>query len=59
MTRSMFRTLNELKSDIVVVDKPLETTSTATYSKSTHRSKNVHMLNMSLLLLYITHLVVC
>ena len=47
MTRIMFR---ELKSDIIVVDKLLETTS-ANYSKSTHRIKNVHMQNMSLLLL--------
>ena len=58
MTRFMFRALNELKSDIIVVDKLLETTSTANYSKSAHRIKNVHMQNMSLLF-YITHLVAC
>ena len=33
MTRVMFRALNELKSDAFVVDKLLETTSTADYSK--------------------------
>ena len=40
MTWSMF---NELKSDIVVGDKSLETTYTANYSKSAHRIKNEHM----------------
>ena len=55
----MFRALTELKSDVIVVDKLLETTSTANYSKSTHRIKNEHMQNMSLLSLYITHLVAC
>ena len=61
MTRFMFKALNELKSDIIVVDKFLETTSTANYSKSTHKIKNAHMQNMSLLLLLlcITHLVAC
>ena len=34
MTRILFRALIELKSDIIVVDKPLETTSTANYSKT-------------------------
>ena len=42
MTRSMFRSLNELKSNIVVVDKLLETTLIANYSKSTHRIKHAH-----------------
>ena len=51
MIRSMFRALDELKP-YVVVDKLLETTSTANYSKSTHKIKNVHMQNISLLLLY-------
>ena len=59
MTRFMFRALNELKSDIIVVDKLLETTSTANYSKSAYKIKNAHMQNMSLQLLYITHLVAC
>ena len=57
MTRFIFR--NELKSDIIVIDKRLETTSTANYSKSKHRTKNACMQNRSLLLLYITHLVAC
>ena len=49
---------NQLKSDIIVVDKLLETASIANYSKNTYRIKNVHMQNMSLLLLlYITHMV--
>ena len=34
MARSIFTALNELKSYIVVVDKRLETTSTANYSKN-------------------------
>ena len=51
--------LIELKSDIIVADKCLEITSTANYSKSAHRIKNACMQNMSLLLLYITHLVAC
>ena len=38
MTRIMFRELIELKSDIVV-DKLLETTSIANYSKSAHRMR--------------------
>ena len=59
MTRFMFRALNELKSDIIVVDKLLETPSTANYSKGTHRITNACMQNMSLLLLYITILVAC
>ena len=46
----MFRALNELKSDVIVVDKLLETTSTANYAKSTYRIKNARMQNMSLLL---------
>ena len=54
----MFRALTELKSDIIIVDKLVETTSTTNYSKSTHRIKNTRMQNISLLLLlYITHLV--
>ena len=36
MTRSTFRTLNELKSDIVVFDKLLETASTGIDPKSAH-----------------------
>ena len=59
MTRFMFRALNQLKSDIIVVDKLLETTTTAKYSNSTHRIKNACMQNMPLLLLYIAHLVAC
>ena len=43
MTRNMFRALNELKIDIVAVDKLSLTTSTANYSKSSHRIKNAHM----------------
>ena len=39
MTRTMFRALKELKSGIVGVDKLLETTSTANYSKSAHKIK--------------------
>ena len=49
MTRVMFKALNELKSNIIVVDKLLETTSTANYSKSTQRITNGHMQNMSAL----------
>ena len=61
MTRSISRGLNELKLDTVAVDKLLETSSTANYSKRAHRIKNAHMDNMDnmsllLLLLYITHL---
>ena len=53
MTRFIFRALNELKSDIIAVDKLLETTSKANYSKSAHRIRNAYMQNMSLpLLLY-------
>ena len=61
MTRIMFRALNELKSDRIVVDKLLETTSTENYSKRGHRIKNEKkMQDVSLLLLlYITHLVAC
>ena len=55
MTR-MFRTLNELKSEIIVVDKLLETSSIANYSKSTQRIKNAAcnllLLLLLLLLLY-------
>ena len=55
MIRSMFRTLNELKSDIVV-EKHLET-STTNYSKCAHRIKNMHMQNMSctIIILYSSH----
>ena len=60
MTRIIFRALNEQTSDITVIDKRLETTSTANYSQSAHRIKNARLQNMSLLvLLYITHLVAC
>ena len=38
----MFKALYELKSNIIV-DKLLETTSTANYSKSTHIIKNAHI----------------
>ena len=37
MTKILFRALIELKSDIIVVDKPLKT---AKYSQSTHRITN-------------------
>ena len=59
MARSMFRTVNELKSNTVVGDKLLETASTVNYSRSAHITKNAHMQNMSLLLIYITHMVAC
>ena len=48
MTRIMLRAVNELKSDIAV-DKHLETTSTANYSKRAYRIKNACMQNMSLI----------
>ena len=52
MTWSMVRALNELKSDIVVVDTclRLETTPTAIYLKNAHRIKNVHII-----IIYNTH----
>ena len=40
MTKIMLRALHELKLDIIVVDRLLETTSTANYLKSTCRTKN-------------------
>ena len=40
MARIMFRALTELKSYIIVVDKPLEKASTANYLTSAHRIKN-------------------
>ena len=49
MTRFMFKALNELKSNIIIVDKFWETTATANYSKSAHRIKNGRLQNMSLL----------
>ena len=59
MHRIMVRPLNKLKSEIVAVDKVFETPPTTKYSNSTHRIKNALMQNMSLLLLYIIHLVAC
>ena len=47
MAKSMLWALNEQKSDIVVADKLVETTSTANYSKNAHRIINVQ--NMCLL----------
>ena len=52
----MFKALNELNSDIVVVDKSLKTTSTANYPKRAHScriKKCPHA--KKVLLLYITH----
>ena len=37
MIWNIFRALNELKTDIIVVDKRLETTPTVNYSKGAHR----------------------
>ena len=60
MTRTMFRALKELKSGIVGVDKLLETTSTANYSKSAHKIKNEHMQNMSSMnIILYTQIVAC
>ena len=58
MTQSMFRALNELKSDSAVLNKVLERASKVNYSKSTHRNNILHMQYMFLLLLlYKNHLV--
>ena len=57
----MFRALNELKSDVAVVDKLLKTPSTIHYSKSTHRIKNAHMQNINnfTIIIYISPTVAC
>ena len=59
MLINIFRALNELTSCSGDVDKHLEMTSTTNYPKSAHRITNLYIQNMSLLLLYITHLVTC
>ena len=43
MTRIIFRALYQLKSDLIVVDKLLETASTVYYSTRTHGNKNAHI----------------
>ena len=58
MTRIMFRALIELKSDIIVVDKLLETNSTANYSKSAKHVFTIIII-IIIIIIYNTHLVAC